>query len=275
MIGGKDNSVLTVVITSLCENRAAPYALSYSYIRQKAGFPTMTNERPESPSGQLVISYLTLRKIVGVLGTSLPLVLIVGAWVIFGTGGQSSISDYYHTGMGDVFVGTLCVIGFFLLSYRGYEPIDNIAGNLACVFCVGVALFPTTPEVITSGTDKVVGLVHLIFAALFFTTLIFFSLFLFTRTGPGQPTRRKLQRNRVYRACGFVMGGCIVGILVFYLLPDRAATALEGFSPVFWLEGAAVIAFGVSWLVKGEAILSDRPTTPASSGPRTEHASGS
>ena len=28
---------------------------------------------------------------------------------------------------------------------------------------------------------------------------------------------------------------------------------------VFWLEALAIVAFGVSWLVKGEAILKDRP----------------
>ena len=75
----------------------------------------------------LVFSYLTLRKTIGILGTSFPFVLYLGALIIFRTGIQSSISSYYHTGMGDVFVGTLCVIGFFLLSYKGYKRIDNVA----------------------------------------------------------------------------------------------------------------------------------------------------
>jgi len=34
---------------------------------------------------------------------------------------------------------------------------------------------------------------------------------------------------------------------------------LERYAPIFWLEGIAVIAFGVSWLTKGEAILKDKP----------------
>ena len=80
----------------------------------------------------LVISYLTLRKIIGFLGISFPVVLFLVAVIFFQTGLQSSVSKYYHTVMGDVFVGTLCVIGFFLLSYKGYEH-DYIAGRLGCI----------------------------------------------------------------------------------------------------------------------------------------------
>ena len=61
----------------------------------------------------LVFSYLTLRKAVGFLGIAFPFVLSLGALILFQTGIQSSISSYYHTYMRDVFVGTLCVIGFF------------------------------------------------------------------------------------------------------------------------------------------------------------------
>jgi len=34
-------------------------------------------------------------------------------------------------------------------------------------------------------------------------------------------------------------------------------SALQALDPVFWLETAAVLAFGISWLTKGEAILAD------------------
>lgn len=206
----------------------------------------------------LIISYLMLRKIVGILGISLPFVLFVGAAVFFNTGMQSSISSYYHTCMHDVFVGTLCVIGFFLLSYRGYERIDNVAGNLACLFAVGVAFFPTAPKIVTARSEEVIGAVHLVFAALFFLTLIYFSLFLFTKTKPDvAPSRRKIQRNYIYRICGYTMSVCIVLIVIHALLSGDMKSSLEVYAPVFWLEGIAIIAFGISWLVKGEAILKD------------------
>ncbi len=206
----------------------------------------------------LVFSYLTLRKTIGLLGTAFPFVVSLGALIFFETGIQNSISSYYHTGMRDVFVGTLCVIGFFLLSYRGYERTDNIAGDFACAFAVGVALFPTTPDRAASVGTDFIGYVHLIFAVLFFLTLIYFSLCLFTKTDPSeQPSRRKLQRNKIYKACGYAMSICILLIVIYSLLPNEVASQVEVYAPVFWLEAIAVVAFGISWLTKGETLLRD------------------
>ena len=78
----------------------------------------------------LVFSYLTLRKAIGFLGIALPFAVSLGALLLFRTGIQSSISSYYYTGTRDVLVGSLWAIGFFLLSYKGYERIDSIAGKL-------------------------------------------------------------------------------------------------------------------------------------------------
>jgi hypothetical protein len=206
----------------------------------------------------LVFSYLTLRKTIGLLGIAFPLLLCLGGWIVFKTGIQYSISSYYHTGMRDVFVGTLCVIGFFLLSYRGYDY-DNIVGNFGCIFAVGAALFPTTPNHSASGGTDLIGYFHFIFAALFFATLIYFSCFLFPKTHKnGQPSRRKLQRNKFYKACGWVMFICIFILIPIYLsLPDKFASVLDEYAPAFWLETIGIGAFGISWLTKGQAILRD------------------
>lgn len=206
----------------------------------------------------LIFSYLTLRKVIGVLGTGLPFVLSLGGLLVFRTGLQSNLSGYYYTGMRDVYVGTLFVIGFFLLSYRGYQRADDMAGNLACIFAVGLALFPAIPEAGASATAIVVGYVHFAFAGLFFGTLIYFCLFVFTKTDPRKkPTRRKLERNRLYRGCGYAMALSILLALVYYLLPAEAAAPIGRYKPIYWLEATAIVAFGVSWLTKGEAILKD------------------
>ena len=56
-------------------------------------------------------SYLALRKAVGWIGILLPFILMFGVFLIFkGEIIQESISHYYHTGMGDVFVGALCAV---------------------------------------------------------------------------------------------------------------------------------------------------------------------
>lgn len=208
--------------------------------------------------GSLVFSYLALRKVIGILGIALPFAVSLGAWIIFQTGIQSSISSYYHTGTRDVLVGTLWAIGFFLLSYKGYERADSIAGNLGCVFAVGISLFPTTDVINPSAQVKCIGYLHLTFAALFFLTLIYFSLCLFTKTDPNKPpTKRKLQRNRVYKACGYVMAICILLVPIYYIGLHGDASSLKEYHLIFWLETIAIVAFGISWLTKGEAILKD------------------
>lgn len=218
----------------------------------------------------LLISYLTLRRTLGVLGISLPFILAIGGLVVFKTGLQTSISDYYHTGMGDVFVGIIVAIGLFLASYTGYQntdetddpPIsDNAAGNIACVCAVGLALFPTTPDNIPPVIElgefaETTGVVHFIFAAIFFLLLAYFSFFLFTRTHPHRtPTPQKLARNRIYKICGVIIFAAIILIAAAFLgLPESTRDELK---PVFWLEAAAVVAFGFSWLIKGETLWRD------------------
>ena len=75
----------------------------------------------------------------------MPIVLAVGGFISTGSLTlESSISSYYDTPMRDVFVGVLLVLGFFLLAYKGYKPIDNIAATLGFVLALEVALCPSS-----------------------------------------------------------------------------------------------------------------------------------
>jgi len=206
-----------------------------------------------------IYSYLALRNTVGWIGILLPLVLMLGVYLIFnGEIPLFDISMYYHSGMRDVFVGALCAIGLFLFFYRGYDKRDNLAGNIAgfCAFCI--AWFPTTKI----GPQDWCGKIHFVAAGIFFATLAFFSLFLFTRKGP-DPTRRKLRRNKIYIICGMVLVVC-AGAIFFYF------TFLEKTYPetrfVFWAETMALVAFGISWLTKGGTFYSDKQGTQSISG---------
>ena len=78
--------------------------------------------------------------------------------------------------------GFLFSIAVFLLAYRGIDWRDRVAGIAACVFAVGVALFPTEPPPPPNPTDiqKTISFFHFLFAALMFGALAFFSLYLFT-----------------------------------------------------------------------------------------------
>jgi hypothetical protein len=213
-----------------------------------------------SPSDTLVHSYLYLRRAIGLIGVALPAVLIIGKLIVQGGGLQDSISSYFYTDMRGVFVGSMCAVGAFLLSYRGYDVIDDVAGNLAGIAAIGLALFPTAPGD-PSSTAAFVGVLHLVFASIFFLTIAFFAIFLFRRTNEMGPTERKLQRNRLYLTCGVVIIACLLAIAAVH---QFLAAATAGIHPELWLETIAVMSFGVAWLTKGEAILGDVLPTPAS-----------
>ena len=203
-----------------------------------------------------VISYFTLRKAVGVLGIVLPIILVfgnilaTGEWKIL-----NSISSYYHTIMRNGFVGILCGVALFMFSYRGHKYIDNLAGDLACIFALGIAFFPNN----TANPSDIINILHLISAILFFVVLIFFSLVLFTKTDPDKEmTAQKKNRNTIYYTCGFTMLGSILSIAIYMLWIKGKYPAIDSLSLVFWFETIALLAFGLSWLTKGQAILKDK-----------------
>lgn len=89
-----------------------PAQLNADRVLLRAYLAQAPDQVDSAPS--LLISYLTLRMGVGVIGITPPLVLAVGALLLQGSGLQSSISSYYHTVMRDVFVGALCMMAQFI-----------------------------------------------------------------------------------------------------------------------------------------------------------------
>jgi hypothetical protein len=196
-----------------------------------------------------------VRRAIGIIGIALPFVLLIGALILDGVGVQGSISAYYYTVMGSVFVGSLCAQGVFLISYR-YRRWDSVVATFAGVLVIAVAVLPTAPADPTP-TQSAVGSVHLLCATLYYLTLAYFSSFIFTRTDPAQgpPTDRKKARNRLYRVCGVVVVGCLALAAVTGMLFDGRIGQVR---PLFWFETVAGLAFGTSWLVKGEFLLTDK-----------------
>jgi len=203
-------------------------------------------------------SYLALRKVVGWIAILLPFTLIAGESLLFnGERILFSISQYYYSGMRDVFVGALCAIALFLFFYRGHDKRDNWAGNIAGFAALGTAFFPT-PE---HGESSWLGVVHFICASCFFLTLAGFSLFLFTRKDT-HPTREKLKRNKIHVVCGSCMIASMIAIIIYFNF-FHAGNQKSSF--VFWTETFALVAFGISWLTKGGTICPDKNKTDASS----------
>jgi hypothetical protein len=211
-------------------------------------------------------AYLQLRQWLGVIGATLPFVLVLGnaflrsvlvgppAWR--GWDLQHSMSGYYFTPMQNVFVGALCAIGAFLLSYKGYDKKDAWAGTLAGLFAIGAGLFPTIPP---SGKVTVISEFHIGFAAALYLTLAYFAIVRFPVTDRAR-AGRNAARNILYRVCGWTIIACLVLIAISEKHFVRARVG--SYHPAFWLESLATISFGVSWLTKGEKILRDANPAP-------------
>jgi len=205
----------------------------------------------------IVLSYLALRKAVGIVAVALPFILSIPWWLLRGHLLQSSISGYYYTDMRNLFVGSLCAISMFMLCCRGYDRKDEIAGILGAICALGVAFFPTTPDCGATPSQHEVGIVHYAFAATLFLILSYFCLVLFKMTAADrQVTRKKVQRNLVYTICGSAILASMLALVVFNLVLKVKYLA-GNLDTTFCFETTSLIAFGIAWLVKGETFLKD------------------
>ncbi|MBE7174155.1 MAG: DUF998 domain-containing protein [Williamsia sp.] len=208
--------------------------------------------QPADPDS-LIISYLTLRKVVGLLGVSLVPVMVLGSFLFDRTTYiQISVSAYYYTDMRNPMIGILCGIAMFLLSYHGYKWYDSLASKLAGVFALCIAFFPTSD---TSSKEDIISKLHYLTAGLFFAILAGMSIFLFTKSS-GNMTAEKKKRNRIYRICGIVMAVSVAGIPVGGI--PAIHERIKFIKPTLILETLALASFGFSWLTKGEFLLKDK-----------------
>lgn len=204
-------------------------------------------------------TFRRIRKAIGWLGISLPVILVTLSFIpYFETGIKGSISDYYYTNFREFFTGIMCAVSLFLIRYRGTRnkkiwKNDSLMTNIAGALALGAVLFPTNPD---NCSEKIytfipscaswIGWLHIIFALLFFGILANISINVFTI---GQAVNKEipsgfLNENNIYRACGWAMVLFLLLLIIFDL------THLFSFSTLL-LEGLMLWAFGISWLVKG------------------------
>ena len=221
--------------------------------------------------------YHTIHQTIGWLGMTLPFVLWGGSvWFSGCDSVQSSVGHYYFNNMREAFVGVLWVFALFLYTYKGYSKLDNILTNVAGLCSLCISIFPTTISGASPCQFSVATVfdysnhttVHFISAASFFAILSVVSFFIFTRSKYDAPQQRTLQkriRNRVYRTCGVVIIICLLILLVQFLSRDGDQSGIA----VYVLETIMLLAFGFSWITKGEAIWLLRDRDQASDQPLT------
>lgn len=208
------------------------------------------------------LSYFTLRKIIGYSGLLLPFFCWVFAWQY-----ESSISYYYYTRSGVIFTSILTLCGVFLISYKGEEkekePLNtNIITWVAGVLIIIVAFVPTTlneecpcdcgPTPFYH-CSNLLGWVHFVSAVAFFICMGYISIFRFRRGKKPFP-RPKKKRNFLYLISGIIMWAVLVfaGIMILF------GTHNLNDHFIFWIEIALLVSFGISWLVKGKALVDFR-----------------
>lgn len=203
-----------------------------------------------------IISVKTVKIVLGLLGILLPFILIFDSIILCQEPIRDSISAYYYSNFGDVFVGILIAMATFLFSYQGYQDDnDNLITNIAAVAAILVALFPTDGLEITCikcimMPDYITGKIHFISAFIFFVSLSILSYVYFRKSDLKIVGSEKKKRNFIYLICSITMMGCIlvIGILMLGLKQKN----------IFIPESIAMIAFGLSWLTKAELIFKDK-----------------
>jgi hypothetical protein len=180
-----------------------------------------------------------------ITGMSLPLLV-----VLLNGGMLPSLSSSYYTDARDVFVGSLFIMGGLLGFYQGFDWRDRTMSAISGASAPLIATLPMAPAGATAAQTWI-GYGHFATAIVFFACLAWFCIHLFPLTA-GNPTPEKIKRNRVYRACGTLIAGCLILLVL-------AATLTKQSPAVFWIEAVMVEAFGIAFLVKSGFLLRDKP----------------
>lgn len=184
------------------------------------------------------INTTRLRTTIGWLGMLLPFIVVALIGYI-----PQSISATWYTNACTVFMIILGSASFLLISYKGYERIDDILLTCSGIAGLGICLFPCS---ISEAHEKVgtflidnhlSDTIHCIFAVIFFALLAYNSIFLFTKS-VGEATKKKKARNIIFIVCG-------IGMLASFLI------LITNIPCKVWVtETIALFFFAISFLTK-------------------------
>lgn len=220
----------------------------------------------------------SLTLIVGLMGFFLPFLLWFFTYLdVKLCCPLESISHYYYTRAGGVFVVIMSMLALLLLNFKGEKPIDFIISFIAGIFSIIVLLFPTdnisnisSRCLNPSQIDSCVTFIsknatresfHYISAGIFLSCLAFMSLYSFARVKEwqvkenGDVKLNKKYRNIIYYSMGIIM---ICAMLFIYFGPKILSQEIYNeYCLTFWLESVAVCSFGISWIIKSKRVLKD------------------
>ena len=200
-----------------------------------------------TPPDGMVLSYLTMRRILGILGFALPIALAIGGWLTEGSL-RLTISLYYHSPspiLHGLFVGIMAATGVFLICYKGYQRKqivgDNRLTTIAGFGALGIAIFPTDGcyQIVgcqSTRADMVYGYLHNVSSLVFFAATAAIAWFFFTKSRPDVPQcPEKARCNMIYRSCAVIIIASIVLIVVFLKFPDVVPIDLALYRVAAWI----------------------------------------
>lgn len=196
------------------------------------------------PRQNPVFDYRTLRLMVGLVAFTLPLFA-----VFLSSRPIPSISASYHTESRDIFVGLTFVIGALFFAYNGHDFTQKMVSKGAALAAIITATFPTACDTCQSG---LISTIHYIAAVILFVTIAYFCLFPFRLSAIGKPGKEARRRANIYLLCGLIIAASLVFAAIAQFIwsdADRKALALT-----YWVEFVSLWAFGVAWIVAGQAI---------------------
>lgn len=197
------------------------------------------------------INHKSMRAMVGAIAFLLAPTVY---WLADSETALTSISISYWTNSGDLFVGSLIAVGFFLFAYNGTgdgKDWEFYLSKASCVFATCVALFPTAgftdkniPPSWTRAIANTVSLepfhIHYGAAILLFACLIAMMWFFSNRA----MKKGKHRRAFIYRVISILM---VVGIISLFVL----GKLFEFNNTILFIEVWGLTLFGIGWLVAG------------------------
>jgi len=196
----------------------------------------MTTSNPST-----VFDYRALRMLIGIIAFALPIVVS-----IISSSSLSSISASYYTEARDIFVGLLFVVSAFLWAYNGHTSMQAWASKAASIAALIVAICPTSCD---SCETDIKSILHYTAATILFSILAYFCFSPFRKDTKGKGGK-KGRRAKIYLICGWIMVGCMIGLLVSEL--SVFETTIKSLRITYWAELAALCAFGCAWMVAGK-----------------------
>lgn len=204
---------------------------------------------PSKESKTRIVNHKFLRQGTGLIALLLPFVAV---W-LSGEPELTSISASYWTDSGDIFVGSLVAVAFFLAAYNGTgncrKDSEFYISKFAGLFALLVALVPTNctfidcsdiPNWVSTVTFNNTQFVHN-FSAIALFVCLFLLITLFARRAK---YKGSLTRSRFYSAISLCM---VIGMPLVYFLGNY----IDWYEPIYGVEFVGLILFGIGWISAG------------------------